>query len=343
MGVTQYIGRRYVPVYADPIEWDPSREYESLTIVTHEGSTYTSKTDVPAGVPITNERYWAMTSDAARGNITAQQALELAQRIDARFPVSVENGGTGATTAAEAADVIVGGQNISPASVTAARDVTAGGNVYDGIGSLDQVRQSVSNADNISSGIVKVPNGGTGKSSLTQNAVMLGNGESAIKTISPASGALYATSNTGMPTFGTLPVAQGGTGVTSAQAERNRLGLGNTIGAIPVANGGTGANNAQQALRNITGCLRWVRCGTKTFDLHTTPQLLWDPESFKREFGEYSDTLHHIVFLTNGDWHAVPVTYSAALHNGGVVVTVYGYNDDCRGPNRVNYMVARFD
>lgn len=44
-----------------------------------------------------------------------------------------------------------------------------------------------------------------------------------------------------------VPVSQGGTGVTTAAAERNRLGLGNTTGALPVANGGTGATTAKAA------------------------------------------------------------------------------------------------
>lgn len=48
-----------------------------------------------------------------------------------------------------------------------------------------------------------------------------------------------------------LPVANGGTGVTTAQAERNRLGLGNTTGAVPIANGGTGATTAAAALTNL--------------------------------------------------------------------------------------------
>ena len=55
------------------------------------------------------------------------------------------------------------------------------------------------------------------------------------------------------PAFDILPVSKGGTGVSSAQAERNRLGLGNTTGAVPVANGGTGsttAKSAQYALLN---------------------------------------------------------------------------------------------
>lgn len=53
----------------------------------------------------------------------------------------------------------------------------------------------------------------------------------------------------GMPDI--VPVSQGGTGVTTAAAERNRLGLGNTTGAVPVANGGTGAANVKAAQYNL--------------------------------------------------------------------------------------------
>lgn len=62
---------------------------------------------------------------------------------------------------------------------------------------------------------VAVSYGGTGQSSLTSNATLVGNGTSAVKLISSASGAYYATSANGEPQFGTLPVAQGGTGKTS--------------------------------------------------------------------------------------------------------------------------------
>jgi chromosome segregation ATPase len=50
-----------VPIFADPIEWDIHRSYESLTIVTHDGESYTSKCNVGPGVDITNTRYWAKT------------------------------------------------------------------------------------------------------------------------------------------------------------------------------------------------------------------------------------------------------------------------------------------
>lgn len=50
-----------------------------------------------------------------------------------------------------------------------------------------------------------------------------------------------------------VPVSHGGTGVTTAAAERNRLGLGNTTGALPVANGGTGATTAKAAQNALLG------------------------------------------------------------------------------------------
>ena len=67
MTVTQYIGARYVPLFADPIQWDTTKEYEPLTIVLYEGNSYTSRQAVPAGISITNEIYWAQT-----GNYNAQ-------------------------------------------------------------------------------------------------------------------------------------------------------------------------------------------------------------------------------------------------------------------------------
>jgi uncharacterized coiled-coil DUF342 family protein len=56
-----YVGARYVPKFADPIDWDIERGYESLTIVTYKGESYTSKCPVPPGIDIKNERYWALT------------------------------------------------------------------------------------------------------------------------------------------------------------------------------------------------------------------------------------------------------------------------------------------
>lgn len=67
MTVTQYIGSRYVPVFADPIEWDNTKTYEPLTIVTNDGNSYTSAQYVPKGIDIANASYWKLT-----GNYNAQ-------------------------------------------------------------------------------------------------------------------------------------------------------------------------------------------------------------------------------------------------------------------------------
>lgn len=67
MATTQYIGARYVPLFADPYEWDDTREYEPLTVVYSNGNSYTSKQYVPTGTPLTDENYWAVT-----GNYNAQ-------------------------------------------------------------------------------------------------------------------------------------------------------------------------------------------------------------------------------------------------------------------------------
>lgn len=67
MAVTQYIGARYVPLFADPAEWDSTRTYEPLTIVLNQGNSYTSRQYVPAGVQLTDADYWLQT-----GNYSAQ-------------------------------------------------------------------------------------------------------------------------------------------------------------------------------------------------------------------------------------------------------------------------------
>ena len=57
MATTQYIGARYVPLFADPAEWDSTKQYEPLTIVIHNGNSYTSKQYVPVGIEITNDKF----------------------------------------------------------------------------------------------------------------------------------------------------------------------------------------------------------------------------------------------------------------------------------------------
>ena len=78
MAVTQYIGARYVPLFADPVEWTNTRTYEPLTIVLHEGNSFTSRQFVPKGIDITNGDFWVET-----GNYNAQ--VELYRQDVARY------------------------------------------------------------------------------------------------------------------------------------------------------------------------------------------------------------------------------------------------------------------
>lgn len=66
-GVRQYVGARYVPLFANPLEWSDTREYEPLTVVTYRGNSYTSMQYVPTSISIADTAYWALT-----GNFNAQ-------------------------------------------------------------------------------------------------------------------------------------------------------------------------------------------------------------------------------------------------------------------------------
>ena len=67
--VKHYVGARYVPKFASPVEWAADTSYEALTIVTFNNASYTSKVPVPptVGNPTNNPQYWALT-----GNYNAQ-------------------------------------------------------------------------------------------------------------------------------------------------------------------------------------------------------------------------------------------------------------------------------
>lgn len=66
--VRVYKGARFVPKFADPLQWDKDSAYEWLTVVYNCGRTYISKQPVPAGVelpeyPILENDYWVMYAD----------------------------------------------------------------------------------------------------------------------------------------------------------------------------------------------------------------------------------------------------------------------------------------
>lgn len=63
MTTRQYIGARYIPVFADPVEWDDNRTYEALTMVQHVGETFMSRQAVPIGAQLPDTEHGEESTD----------------------------------------------------------------------------------------------------------------------------------------------------------------------------------------------------------------------------------------------------------------------------------------
>lgn len=86
---------------------------------------------------------------------------------------------------------------------------------------------NATNLNNLANAVqnLTVPNGGTGKESITSGALVKGNGTGAVGEVI-GTGALYSETS-GNPQFGTLPVNCGGTGVVTLDALKDAMGLAN--------------------------------------------------------------------------------------------------------------------
>lgn len=116
MTVTQYIGARYVPLFAG--DWDSTQQYEPLSIVLYQGNSYTSIQAVPTGIAITNTEYWAQT-----GNYNAQVEAyrQEVRNFDTRL-IQAENDISAEETAREAADTALSGDIAAETTAREAAD-----------------------------------------------------------------------------------------------------------------------------------------------------------------------------------------------------------------------------
>ena len=112
MSVREYVGARYVPLFADPLDWDSTKTYEPLTVVYHQGNSYTSRQYVPAGVDISNTNMWALTGnynaqiDAYRAEVQTfdgriTQNTNDIDSLENRFPIPSADIADGAITLAK--------------------------------------------------------------------------------------------------------------------------------------------------------------------------------------------------------------------------------------------------
>lgn len=155
------------------------------------------------------------TITTVNGKANASHTHSATDVTDGTLPAA--RGGTGVTTAAAERE------RLGLGSTTDALPIANGGTgATTAAGAISAL---------LGSDPLTVPNGGTGADTLTANAILAGNGTSAVNQVTTADGALYATSTNGAASFGTLPIAQGGTGATTAAVALTNLG------AFPIAGG----------------------------------------------------------------------------------------------------------
>lgn len=136
-------------------------------------------------------------------------------------------------------------------------------------------------------------------------------------------------------TTGALPIANGGTGQTTAAGIRNALGLGNTTGALPLANGGTGASTAIEALKNL-GLYQYfvsnnnIEPTTTAANHHNVGDfIVYDSsKKFAKVTAEINigDTITHGTNVINEPIGAELTNMKATFQNG--VDTIYDAIDD---------------
>ena len=98
--VKQYVGARYVPKFASPVEWAPGTFYEALTIVTFNKAYYISKVPVPptVGNPANNPQYWALTGNygSAEEAKKAEEAAKASETAAKKYAQNAYNSAVGA-------------------------------------------------------------------------------------------------------------------------------------------------------------------------------------------------------------------------------------------------------
>lgn len=129
-----------------------------------------------------------------------------------------ETGHVSAASAATAADIGAAAATHSHGNITS-----------DGkVGTASNKALYTGTSGTVTSGTLPVAAGGTGMTTGTStNAVVITNSSTAtgaMQTISSKSGAFYSTGTNTKPQFGTLPIAQGGTGATTASEALTALG-----------------------------------------------------------------------------------------------------------------------
>lgn len=181
MSVRQYIGARYVPLFADPIEWDSTRSYEPLTVVMNQGTSYVSKQSVPVGIEITNETYWLRWADYnAQLEEYIRQVQLYSERIttlENKFPINTIDIANSAITNAKLDNNSVDTSNVVDGAITNDKlDINSvnTSNVVDDAITNDKLANDSVDTSNIVDGAItndKLANDVVTKSKIANNSI----------------------------------------------------------------------------------------------------------------------------------------------------------------------------
>lgn len=225
--------------------------------------------------------------------------------VTGTLPIS--RGGTGKTTAADAWTALGGGAIGKKASL-AASDIP---NL---------------STDKLTSGTLGVARGGTGKATHTSNAVLTGNGTSAVNNVATVSGALYATSANGAPSFGTLPIAQGGTGKTTAADAWTALGGGAIGKKASLAASDIPSHASTATTYGAASTSNYGHAKLSSATDSSSEALAATPKAVKAAYDKASDALAGVATLTStvtSDYY-FKVTYS--ISNGTITCAAHVYS-----------------
>lgn len=173
-------------------------------------------------------------------------------------------------------------------------------------------------------GVLNVSKGGTGSTTLTVNNVILGNGTNAVQFVAPGTTGNLLTSNgttwvsSPAPATGVTTLSFGTTGLTPATATNGAITV---AGTLALANGGTGATSAGAADTNLRGFTTTATAaGTTTLTNTSTLYQLFTGTSTQTVVLPVTSTLaqgwsFHIVNNSTGN-----VTVNSSGGNAVIIV-----------------------
>lgn len=198
-------------------EFVPADQFVQIGDISEAGLLIGDGEGAVEGIVIPNSAIVVGTSNGVKGVVVPDKGLLVGNATNGIEGVEIDNNALLVGDSENGVrGVTVGNYQV----LTTTGSGNIGGPTVSGAGALFALSAGMP-----SWGTLPVGVGGTGRTSLTLNAVLTGNNTGAVNSVQTTSGALYATGNNAPPQFGTLPIAQGGTGATSVAAARATLNV----------------------------------------------------------------------------------------------------------------------